>query len=97
MSVIYNKIKQLRKGHHISQQELASYLKIERTSLSKIENMHYNPSIRIISKIANFFDLPIGDIFFNHVVSFNDTKEIVSQNRENTTDKDGYANAKHNI
>lgn len=36
MTVIGNRIKQLRKENGVSQQELADYLGIERTSLSKI-------------------------------------------------------------
>ena len=59
----------------ISQQELADYLNIERTSLSKIENMKYNPSARIMQKTCEFFNLSIGDIFFNHVVSINNTEK----------------------
>ncbi|PAE27876.1 hypothetical protein CHI07_16885 [Paenibacillus sp. 7884-2] len=77
MTVIHNKIKHLRKIKGISQQELADYLGIERTSLSKIENMKYNPSARIISETSNFFNLPIGDIFFNLSVSSNDTKKVI--------------------
>lgn len=77
MTLINNRIKQLRNQKGVSQQELADYLGIERTSLSKIENMHYNPSVRIMSKTATFFNLQIGDIFFNHPVSSDDTKEIV--------------------
>lgn len=77
MTIIYNKIKQLRKENGISQQALADYLGIERTSLSKIENMKYNPSARIITETSNFFNLPIGDIFFNQSVSCVDTKEVI--------------------
>lgn len=77
MTVIGNRIQQLRKEKGISQQELADYLGIERTSLSKIENMKYNPSARIMQKIAEYFNLPIGDIFFNNLVSHNDTKEAI--------------------
>lgn len=77
MTVIHNKIKHLRKIKGISQQELADYLRIERTSLSKIENMKYNPSARIISETSNFFNLPIGDIFFNLSVSSDDTKKVI--------------------
>lgn len=77
MTVIYNRIKQLRKSKGVSQQELADYLGIERTSLSKIENMKYNPSARIISETSNFFNLPIGDIFFNQSVSSDDTKRVI--------------------
>jgi len=74
MTVISNRIKQLRKLKGVSQQELADYLEIERTSLSKIENMRYNPSSRVIIEISNFFNLAIGDIFFNQSVSPTDTK-----------------------
>lgn len=77
MTVIRNRIKQIRKVRKISQQELADYLGVERTSLSKIENMHYNPSARIMSQTAIFFNLPIGDIFFNELVSFNDTVHAI--------------------
>lgn len=77
MAFLKNKIKHIRKQRGISQQELADYLNIERTSLSKIENMHYNPSARTMSEVANFFNLPIGDIFFNKTVSNRDTNEAI--------------------
>ncbi|MCF3942166.1 helix-turn-helix transcriptional regulator [Oceanobacillus alkalisoli] len=77
MTVLHNRIKQLRKERDVNQQKLADYLGIERTSLSKIENMEYNPSAKTILKVCEFFDLSIGDIFFNKSVSINDTKEVV--------------------
>ncbi|MCM3739189.1 helix-turn-helix transcriptional regulator [Oceanobacillus luteolus] len=77
MTVLHNKIKQLRKERKINQQELADFLGIERTSLSKIENMEYNPSAKTMLKVCEFFDLSIGDIFFNKSVSSNDTKEAI--------------------
>ncbi|GGN64589.1 helix-turn-helix transcriptional regulator [Oceanobacillus indicireducens] len=76
MTVLHNKIKQLRKERNVKQQELADYLGIERTSLSKIENMEYNPSAKTILKACEFFDLSIGDIFFNESVSSDNTKEV---------------------
>ncbi len=75
MTVISNRIKQLRKLKGVSQQELADYLGMERTSLSKIENMRYNPSARVIRETSDFFNLPIGDIFFNQYVSNDDTTQ----------------------
>lgn len=77
--VIENRIKQLRKTKKVRQQELADYLEIERTSLSKIENMRYNPSSTIMKKISDFFNLPIGDIFFNPHVSYSDTGDEVDR------------------
>lgn len=77
MTVLHNRIKQLRKERNVSQQELADYLGIERTSLSKIENMGYNPSTKTILKVCEFFNLSVGDIFFNKTVSNDDTKEAI--------------------
>lgn len=73
--VLNNKIKQLRKDRNVTQQELAEYLGIERTSLSKIENMHYNPGPKLMKEVSDFFKLPIGDIFFNPNVLFDNTNE----------------------
>lgn len=71
--ILENRIKSIRKKRNISQQELADYLGIKRTSLSKIENMHYYPKPQIMKKISDFFNLQIGDIFFNSNVSQNNT------------------------
>lgn len=76
MTVLHNKIKQLRNERKVNQQELADFLGIERTSLSKIENMEYNPSAKTMLKVCEFFDLSIGDIF-NKSVSTDDTKEAI--------------------
>lgn len=71
--LIGNNIKELRKSRNVMQQELADYLGIERTSLSKIENMKYNPSPKVMKMVSDFFQLPIGDIFFNPIVLESDT------------------------
>ncbi|WP_163579062.1 helix-turn-helix transcriptional regulator [Gracilibacillus saliphilus] len=73
MTVLHNEIKELRKKNSVSQQELADFLDIERTSLSKIENMHYNPSVRVMTRTAEYFNLAIGEIFFNPPVLLSDT------------------------
>ena len=72
--ILGNRIKELRKINHVLQQELADFLGIARTSLSKIENMQYNASPQLMSKVSDFFGLPIGDIFFNPNVLPDDTK-----------------------
>lgn len=74
MVMLSNNIKQIRKERKISQQILADFLGMERTSLSKIENMQYNPRTKTMKGVSDFFDLPIGDIFFNQVVSLNNTE-----------------------
>ncbi len=60
-----NNIAKLRKERKITQQELADALGIERTSLSHIETGFYTPSAKTMKKISDYFQIPLGDIFFN--------------------------------
>lgn len=54
-----NKIKELRKGIGMSQQELADYLKITRLTLSNYEKEKTDPGIDVLIKIATYFDVTI--------------------------------------
>ena len=49
------KIKTLRKGSNMSQQELAEKLHIHVTHLSKMENGHLSPSIDIVQRLMKVF------------------------------------------
>ena len=49
------KIKALRKGSNMSQQELAEKLHIHVTHLSKMENGHLSPSIDIVQRLMKVF------------------------------------------
>jgi transcriptional regulator with XRE-family HTH domain len=49
------KIKTLRKGSNMSQQELAEKLHIHVTLLSKMENGHLSPSIDIVQRLMKVF------------------------------------------
>ena len=51
------KIKSLRKQARLTQQELAEQLHIHVTHLSKIENGHVVPSIDIVKKLAQVFQV----------------------------------------
>lgn len=52
-----------------TQQEVANVLKISQKYLSKIELGQRNPSIKLASKISNYYgvsvDILFGDIFLN--------------------------------
>ncbi|MGM0582969.1 MAG: helix-turn-helix domain-containing protein [Bacteroidota bacterium] len=49
------KIKTLRKGAEMSQQELAGRLHIHVTHLSKMENGHLTPSVDIVQRLMKVF------------------------------------------
>lgn len=54
-----NRIKELRTGIGMSQQELANYLKITRLTLSNYEKGKTEPGIHVLIKIATYFDVTI--------------------------------------
>ncbi|PWW08520.1 DNA-binding XRE family transcriptional regulator [Paenibacillus cellulosilyticus] len=63
--VIGNRISYIRKHRGITQKQLADALGIDRASLSQIETGRYSPRAETIRKLSDFFQLPIGDLFYN--------------------------------
>ncbi len=60
---------------------MATQIGIGRTALSRIENGAYSPSAKTMKKISDYFNLPIGDIFFNTDVSKNNTASVLGTNQ----------------
>lgn len=56
------KIKQLRKSKGISQEELASMLKINRNYLSRIETGKSEPTSSILKNIAEIFSIDLNSL-----------------------------------
>lgn len=56
-------IKRLRKRYGISQEALALSAKIDRRYMSDIENGKRNISIEIVDRLANFFHVPLYEMF----------------------------------
>ena len=57
-----NKVQILRKNHNISQESLASILKINRNHLSRIETGKSEPTLSIIRDIANYFKVDVASL-----------------------------------
>ncbi len=60
---VKNKIKELRKQHHITQVEMAKAMQVTRQTIVAIENHHYNPSLELSLKIAKYFGVKVEEIF----------------------------------
>lgn len=56
-------IKELRVQKGISQERLALETDIDRTYISDIEKGSRNISLEIIEKLANYFQLPVSELF----------------------------------
>ena len=58
-----NRIKELRKEHRISQEELATAVNVTRQSIISLENGKYNASLILAHNIAIYFGKTIEEIF----------------------------------
>ena len=58
-----NRIAELRKNRHMTQQDLADLLGVTRQTIISLEGGRYNPSIILAFKLARMFDMHIEDIF----------------------------------
>ena len=57
------KIKELRKQHKLSQEELADAVGTTRQTITSIETGKYVASLPLANKIARYFGLKIEDVF----------------------------------
>ena len=74
------KIKLLRKGKKISQEELANMLKINRNYLSRIETGNSEPTSSVLKNIAKIFNIDLNsllDINNNDIENTDKIKYIV--------------------
>lgn len=58
-----NRLEELRKSRQLRQDELGEALGVSRQTVISIEKGKYNPSILLAFKIANYFGMPIEEIF----------------------------------
>ncbi|QIK70644.1 helix-turn-helix transcriptional regulator [Erysipelothrix sp. HDW6C] len=63
--IVLNKLKQFRTGNgKITQQQLADIVGISRQSINAIEKGKFLPSITSSLKIAEYFGVPVEEIFY---------------------------------
>jgi putative transcriptional regulator len=62
--VLENNVRECRKQHNLTQEDMADALDISRQTIIAIENMKYNPSLELALKIGKLFNKPIEEIFF---------------------------------
>lgn len=58
-----NRIKELRKQYHITQEGLAKSVGVSRQTITSIEVGKYTASLLLAYKIAKFFNLTIEEVF----------------------------------
>ena len=58
-----NRIKELRKEHKITQDEMAGAVGVTRQTIISLENGKYNASLQLAYRIARYFNRYIEDVF----------------------------------
>ena len=60
---LYNRIAELRAARGLSQQQLADAIGVSRKTISTLETGRFTPSVVIALKLAQFFAVPVEQIF----------------------------------
>jgi putative transcriptional regulator len=60
---VQNRIKELRMKNNITQIQMAKDLQVTRQTIVAIENNHYNPSLELTLKLAQYFKASVEEIF----------------------------------
>ncbi len=63
MGCVKNSIRVERAKLNITQKKLAEEIGVARQTIHSIENEKFIPSVELALKIANFFDVPVDDLF----------------------------------
>ena len=58
-----NRIKEFRKAHGVTQEDLANTLEVTRQTIISLENGKYNASLQLAYKISKYFNVTIEEIF----------------------------------
>jgi putative transcriptional regulator len=58
-----NKVKELRKNHKLTQEELAELIGISRQAINAIEKEKFDPSLPTAFKMTRLFKISIEDLF----------------------------------
>lgn len=60
---IVNRVRELRAGAELTQEELAAKVGVTRVTINCLENGVYAPSLELALKLARFFRRPVEDVF----------------------------------
>ena len=58
-----NNLKELRQKDNISQDDLASILKVSRQTINSIETGKFDPSLKLVMKMTKHFNVSLEQIF----------------------------------
>lgn len=63
IQLVGSRIRELRKGHHLTQTELSEKIGIAQSDLSRMEQGEYKVGLDTLFKVLQVFDLKMGEFF----------------------------------
>ncbi len=62
LKLFANRLKKLRTERNLSQEDLALLCNIDRTYIGRIERTERNPSLEVLQKIADGFEISLSEL-----------------------------------
>src|SRR5947199_7402145 len=83
VNLVGSRIRELRKGHHLTQTELSDKIGIAQSDLSRMEQGEYKVGLDTLFKVLQVFDLKMGE-FFGETEDHHgeETRKLVREYRE---------------
>jgi transcriptional regulator with XRE-family HTH domain len=82
VNLVGSRIRELRKGRHLTQTELSEKIGVAQSDLSRMEQGEYKVGLDTLFKLLQVFDLKIGEFFGESETAGPEDRELVSGYRE---------------
>ena len=82
VTLVGSRIRELRKGHHLTQVELSEKIGVAQSDLSRMEHGEYKVGLDTLFKLLQVFDLKIGEFFGETEIEGPQDRELVTEYRE---------------
>ena len=82
VNLVGSRIRELRKGRHLTQTELSEKIGVAQSDLSRMEQGEYKVGLDTLFKLLYVFDLKIGEFFGESETAGPEDRELVSGYRE---------------
>jgi transcriptional regulator with XRE-family HTH domain len=78
VNLVGSRIRELRKGQHLTQTELSERIGVAQSDLSRMEQGEYKVGLDTLFKLLQVFDLKIGEFFGEGETSGAEDRELVT-------------------
>jgi transcriptional regulator with XRE-family HTH domain len=82
VNLVGSRIRELRKGHHLTQTELSEKIGVAQSDLSRMEQGEYKVGLDTLFKLLQVFDLKIGEFFGESDTAGPEDRALVTEYRE---------------